>query len=79
MTVPTQYVTPDNDFSLSISQTRNDGAMAYSLKLKIDLNKWNNGNNLIDCLILTEVDPVNHFAEPDESFYAESTPNPLTI
>jgi hypothetical protein len=54
MLIPTQFLPTDNNLSLSINQIRNNGAMTFSLELKVDTNEYLKGTNLIDALVLDE-------------------------
>jgi hypothetical protein len=60
--IPANYANIDNDLTTSIFQVRNDGRISYNLTLKIDINKYLNGTNIIDCLILEELDPTTAFS-----------------
>jgi hypothetical protein len=56
MSIPTRYITPDNNLQVTLNQSRNDGSISYSVSLQVDRDKHDNGINLIDCLILNQVD-----------------------
>lgn len=66
---PSKFVQLDNQTTTDIFQIRNDGKINYSMTLKTDINKYFEGDNLIDCLILEEVDPVVSFDPIAEPLY----------
>jgi hypothetical protein len=60
--LPNKFVTPDNDLTLSLAQIRNDGKLSFELTLKLDTNKYINGINIIDALLLDESAPADLFS-----------------
>jgi hypothetical protein len=71
--IPTNYVNIDNDLITSIFQVRNDGRIDYDLTLKIDINQYLNGVNIIDCLILEELIVANAFETSPYDYFEGSS------
>jgi hypothetical protein len=60
--LPTKFVKPDNQLSLSIGQVRNDGKISFELSIAMSTDSYVNGVNIIDALILDESIPNDLFA-----------------
>lgn len=70
MDLPNQYITSDNSLSLSIATVRNDGKLSYSLSLFTDINKYIDGGNLIESLLLEN--PTDLFTDSSLSLHTGS-------
>jgi hypothetical protein len=75
MALPIAYLTPDNDFTLTLEQVRNDGKLNFSLTLEVDTDGYLDGRNIIDALILFSLDLDVLFADNPLPIHAGATVN----
>ncbi len=61
--LPNRYILPDNNLQIILNQSRNNGALDYSITLLIDRNKHEEGINLIDAMVLTDVNISDLFED----------------